>query len=122
MTATARKQLHFYGITDDIFIIEGITCIISPRNQDRSFRTEAIHILSRKGALMVYGRFSPDMACWLTGVAPVNPEAPVPDWPVSMTFMQGYGSRLSIEVPLDARVSVLRPSLDAGVLPKMEWG
>lgn len=122
MPDTGKKWLHFYGVADDIFIAEGITRVISHLDNYNIPVTEVLEVTSEEGALFVLGRYVPDMGCWLMGVVPVTEDAVIPEWPVTMSLMDGFGTRLSIEAPCDARVSVYPDRKEKETTSMASWG
>lgn len=122
MTGRTRKWLHFYGIADDIFLAEGYMSMVCPRGQDNRAQTGMMRIRSSGGGVLVSGRYVAETGRWLMGISPVPESGVEPEWPVQVTVQKRYGTRLSVEVPVDATVTVHRQGEEGESPEMMKWG
>lgn len=99
----ARRILKFYGASDDLFEIEGTG---GDEPDERNPGTIQITTPSGEG-LRVYCQYSiADNACWMVGVAPIDEDIPIPNWPCMFSLSErGYSAMLTMAVPVDAVVT-----------------
>ena len=96
------RVLKFYGASDDLFEIEGT------RGEEPDERDEGtVEVKDSEGNGLhvhcVYGVTG--TACWMVGVAPIDEDIPIPDWPMKFTLGgRGYSAMLTLEAPDDAVV------------------
>ncbi len=99
------KILRFSGSSDDNFEIEGAL-----RDEISKFDHHGLQfkLSSSEGQLLVvgiYGESAPG-AVWTVGIAPVEEDVPIPEWPVKVRLAEnGYSTELEIEVPDDTFVT-----------------
>lgn len=102
------RTLTFYGVSDDLFEIEGTT----GREPDEIGTDDgAVKIESEHAGLIVCARYSPfRTGCWMIGIMQRHEDDPLPDWPMRWSVGgRGYSTRLEIDVPESAKVSQVRP-------------
>jgi len=95
------KKLQFYGSSDDCFCVEGGGHDNEIDNcADGS--TMAYTVKQGDAGLIVTAQYAPEAlpGVWTIGVAPLDEDVPIPDWPMRFGLAErGYSSMLTIEVP-----------------------
>jgi len=104
------RELTFYGASDDLFEIEG-TRGDEPDEVGCYDEPAVAKIHSSEGELCIVGMYAPGnaAACWSIGLMPTDEDVPIPDWKMSWkNGDRGYTAELTIHVPDDAVVSMVR--------------
>jgi len=97
------RLLKFYGASDDLFEIDG-TAEDEPDERDPG--TVEIKDIDGSGLRVHCDYGIAGNACWMVGVAPMDEDAPIPDWPMSFRLGgRGYSAELTMKVPDTAKVS-----------------
>lgn len=97
------RTLKFYGASDDLFEIEGTT---GSEPDERNPGTVEIKDADGNGLRVHCDYAVAANGCWMVGVAPLDEDIPIPDWPVSFKLGgRGYTAELTMVVPDTAVVS-----------------
>jgi len=91
------RILKFYGVSDDLFEIEGT---VGDEPDERNSGT--VELIDENGdGLRVYCDYAvTNNACWVVGIAPLDEDIPLPEWPMSFKLGgRGYSTELTMEVP-----------------------
>lgn len=103
------RVLTFYGTSDDLFEIEGTTGD-EPDEIGCFQRAVAVEIRQQDHGLIVTGQYALGGApTWSIGLAPIDEDQPMPDWPLSWAF-EGYTAKLTVHAPDHATVRKLGKS------------
>lgn len=100
------KTLAFFGASDDLFEIEG-TSGKEPDEIGVYGRPVQIEVRGGGKGLVVVGLYCTN-GCWSIGIAPLDEDVPLPDWPLRWT-LSGYSTRLEIDAPDTAKVREIKP-------------
>ena len=101
------RILKFYGVSDDLFEIEGTPGRGKSEEPDER-EPGTVEIKDSKGSgLRVYCQYAvTGNGCWMVGIAPMDEDVPIPDWSMKFTLGgRGYSAMLTLEAPDDAVVS-----------------
>jgi hypothetical protein len=96
------KILKFYGISDDLFEVEGAI-----REEIGCFDNPGVyHLKSAEGEILVVAYYGiGNAAAWSVGLCQVDEDVPVPAWPVTYSMHErGYSVLLTMEVPDDTQL------------------
>lgn len=96
------RKLTFYGSSDDLFEIEG-TAGKEPDEIGSYDKPVQVTIRADGTGVVVTGIYC-DNGCWSIGIAPIDEDVGLPDWPMRWTA-RGYSTRLEIDAPDKAKVS-----------------
>ena len=100
------RTLKFYGCSDDLFEIKGTV----PGDGEPDEVPVGLDDL----AMIVIAQYSlGDSGCWSIGVAPVDEDYPMPEWPVRLQENDnGYSAELIVEAPSGGFVSMVYPATE----------
>lgn len=110
----ATKTLAFWGESDDLPYYSETTGtdqeVEELYGDNRTFRVETTENV---GLLVTLSYATHDQqdtphrpGVWIVGISPLDEGISIPDWPISMsTAENGYSAILSIEVPVQAKVT-----------------
>lgn len=90
------RTLTFYGASDDLFEIDGTTGD-EPDEIGCFGKAVTIEIRQQDRGLIVAGMYT-GRGVWAMGIAPIDDDQPMPDWPMSWAF-EGYTAKLTIQAP-----------------------
>lgn len=99
------RTLRFYGHSDDLMEING-TLIDEPSLVSVYETPGTVRVANDEAGLFVTALYQPNLACacWMIGIAPLDDNVPLPDWPMRWSA-QRYTTVLEIDVPDDVRIS-----------------
>lgn len=103
------KTLRFEGYSDDNFIytVDGKGHGDYGYDNCAQERPIGFRVASSEGQMVVVGDyFQVPLGTWSVGVAQVDEDEPIPDWPVRFVNAHGYSVGLEIVVPDDATVTL----------------
>lgn len=97
------RTLKFSGASDDLFEIEG-----SRNHEPDEQAPGTVELKDADGnGLRIYAEYGvAGNTCWMIGVAPMDEDIQIPDWPMSYRLAgRGYSAELTIEAPDSAVLS-----------------
>ena len=99
------KKVIFSGSSDDLFEIDGdfseeIGCFSKPGIcKVINSKGEGLHVIA------LYAPLGIDAPVWSIGIAPLDEDIPILDWPIHYELAEnGYSTALVIEVPDKTKV------------------
>lgn len=99
------KRLIFYGASDDLLELDG-----DMSDEFEAYNGAAVKLNSLCGEMLITAIYAPRCIrapVWSIGIAPVDEDVPIPDWPITMGA-SGYSAILTIECPDDIQVEEVR--------------
>lgn len=99
------RILKFYGVSDDLFEIEGTTGK-EPDEINVGGDPVVVEIRAEGTGLLVMGHYCRN-GCWAIGIAPIDEDMPLPPWPLHWSA-KGYSAHLEIHAPDKAKVAEVR--------------
>lgn len=101
------RTLKFYGVSDDLFEVEGHR----KGEPDEISPSQCVKVANDHGGLVVSAHYAPGNAgCWAIGISQLDEDEPLPDWPMTFTTgkpSRGYSVVLNIEVPDSVEMSIV---------------
>ena len=107
------RRITIYGSSDDLIEVEGT---VKPEpdefspNMDKSGVIKIAH--PEDGGMLVFVDYAPQniMACWMIGIAQVDEDKPIPEWPMRWgTHERGYSIQFEVDIPDGTVITKVRP-------------